>query len=313
MASAPVTPADVQKLTAQAIVNIFETGTPAGAYDKVTLLAGDPGHLTYGRSQTTLASGNLYLLLKAYCDGPGAYVDEIRPYLNKVLACDLTLDSNAPFRALLHDAGADPVMHQVQDGFFDRVYWYPAIKYAAACRLTCALGNGVVYDSVVHGSFALIRDKTNLKCGPATPEHEWIETYVQTRRDWLANHSNVLLHQTVYRMDTFNNLIAAGKWNLELPLTVRGRTIDEAVLLGGTPTRASAAGKMERLLRPQRSPMRGPDVRNVQKALSAAGLKCPQNGAYDKNTVSAVRKFQAGHGLTADGLVGPATRAALGL
>lgn len=28
-------------------------------------MPGDTGHLTYGRAQTTLASGNLYLLLKA--------------------------------------------------------------------------------------------------------------------------------------------------------------------------------------------------------------------------------------------------------
>ncbi|MCI0508166.1 MAG: hypothetical protein L0Z73_18980 [Gammaproteobacteria bacterium] len=57
----------LQKLTAQAIVNIFETGKVRGDYGKVTLLRGDPGHLTYGRSQTTLASGNLYLLIKDYC------------------------------------------------------------------------------------------------------------------------------------------------------------------------------------------------------------------------------------------------------
>ena len=59
---------EVQKRVSQAIVNIFETGKPGGKYGKVTLLPGDPGHLTYGRSQTTLASGNLYLLIKAYTE-----------------------------------------------------------------------------------------------------------------------------------------------------------------------------------------------------------------------------------------------------
>jgi chitosanase len=52
---------ELQKKTAKAIVNIFETGRPLGDYSKVTLLQGDTGHLTYGRSQTTLASDNLYL------------------------------------------------------------------------------------------------------------------------------------------------------------------------------------------------------------------------------------------------------------
>ena len=50
-----------QKRTAQAIVNIFETGRVHGDYGQVTLLAGDTGHLTYGRAQTTLASANLSL------------------------------------------------------------------------------------------------------------------------------------------------------------------------------------------------------------------------------------------------------------
>ena len=63
---------DLQKGAVQAIVNIFETGAPLGDYASVTLLKGDTGHLTYGRSQTTLASGNLYLLIKDYVDTDGA-------------------------------------------------------------------------------------------------------------------------------------------------------------------------------------------------------------------------------------------------
>ena len=50
---------DLNKLSIQAIVNVFETGRAHGDYGKVTLLSGDSGHLTYGRSQTTLASGKI--------------------------------------------------------------------------------------------------------------------------------------------------------------------------------------------------------------------------------------------------------------
>ena len=57
---------ELQKKAAQAIVNIFETGRAEGEYGKVTLLPGDPGHLTYGKSQTTLTRGNLFLLIKAF-------------------------------------------------------------------------------------------------------------------------------------------------------------------------------------------------------------------------------------------------------
>ena len=75
----------LQKQSAQAIVNIFETGKALGDYGNVTLLAGDAGHLTYGRSQTTLASGNLLLLLRAYVAAPGAtHAAVLKPFMPRV-------------------------------------------------------------------------------------------------------------------------------------------------------------------------------------------------------------------------------------
>ena len=53
-----------QAATIKAIVNFFETGHVLGDYGQVTVLAGDTGHLTFGRSQTTLGSGNLHKLLE---------------------------------------------------------------------------------------------------------------------------------------------------------------------------------------------------------------------------------------------------------
>jgi chitosanase len=115
---------DIQRLTAQAIVNIFETGSPVGDYGKVTLIKGDAGHLTYGRSQTTLSSGNLYLLIKAYSQMPECqFGDCFAQYLDRLAATDLTLDNDMTFRNLLREAGDDLVMHVAQDKFFERVYW----------------------------------------------------------------------------------------------------------------------------------------------------------------------------------------------
>jgi chitosanase len=62
----------LQKQTAQAIVNLFETSSAQGDYGAVTVIAGDTGHLSFGRSQTTLGSGNLHALLQRYCDNAGA-------------------------------------------------------------------------------------------------------------------------------------------------------------------------------------------------------------------------------------------------
>ena len=150
---------ELQKKSVQAIINVFETGRPLGNYGQVTLLPGDSGHLTYGRSQTTLASGNLFLLISAYCLDPEAQFGEaLRAFLDRLAGTELSLDHDTAFRSLLREAGDDAVMWRVQDAFFDRVYWVPAERSAAYIGSKTALGMAVVYDSRIHGSWHRIRD-----------------------------------------------------------------------------------------------------------------------------------------------------------
>ncbi len=307
---------DIQKRTGQAIVNIFETGRVQGDYGKVTLLAGDTGHLTYGRSQTTLASGNLSLLIKAYCEADGAQLaGSLQAYLDRLARCDLSLDQDMVFRGLLRDAGDDPVMHDVQDRFFDRVYWTPAAQAAGTLGIVTALGTGVVYDSHVHGKWGAMRDRTTARHGKLADigEHMWITGYVAERRDWLATQPNTLLQRTVYRMDAFRDLIGATRWDLALPLRVRSVVIDEAALLATAPIRVAAHDQAERTLSLQTPLLRGADVEAVQRALAAAGIAVEVDGVFGPATAQAVIRFQAMRGLTVDGTVGPATRAALGV
>ena len=307
---------ELQKKAAQSIVNIFETSRPQGNYGQVTLLAGDTGHLTYGRSQTTLTSGNLYLLIKAYCETAGAaFALRLSEYLEKLANKDIGLDSDIAFHNVLRDAGDDPVMRDVQDEFFDRVYWAPSVRHASAMSINTALGTGVVYDSHVHGSWVRMRDRTNDVHGSIEDiaENAWIEGYVQERRDWLANHARPILRRTVYRMDAFRQLIDAAKWDLALPFRVLGILIDEDVLLGTMTIRVSAEGEDDRTLSLTTPYMRGDDVKAVQEALAGAGFTVDVDGIFGPKTAEAVRKFQQQENLNVDGIVGPVTRSALGL
>ena len=75
------------------------------------------------------------------------------------------LDNDVSLRTILHDAGGDPTMHDVQDQFFDRIYWNPAVLAAAKLGLGKALSTAVVYDSCIHGSWQKVRDMTIAQYG----------------------------------------------------------------------------------------------------------------------------------------------------
>jgi murein L,D-transpeptidase YcbB/YkuD len=57
---------------------------------------------------------------------------------------------------------------------------------------------------------------------------------------------------------------------------------------------------------------RGQQVKRLQEALNAQGENLTADGIFGPGTHAAVVSFQARHGLNPDGIVGPATRAALG-
>jgi chitosanase len=228
----------LQKRTIQAIVNVFETGRPAGDYSSVTLARQDTGHLTYGRSQVTLSSGSLARLVRDYCAAPGALLaKELSAYLPLLEARDTRLDGDAALHTLLHEAGTDPAMRRTQDVVCDRVYWDPALRSAQAVGIETSLGTGVVYDSFIHGGWVRMRNATAASLGlaPAFPqirpqsvtEGQWIERYITLRRHWLATHPNPLLRLTTFRMDTFAALLAAANWALALPLEAHGVRISE--------------------------------------------------------------------------------------
>ena len=253
-----------QKQTAQSIVNLFETGAVLGEYGSVTVIPGDTGHLTFGRSQTTLGSGNLHDLLQRYCRNDGArFGHRLAPWLPRFAAVDLGLDNEPRLHNLLRATADDPVMRETQDQFFDEVYWQTAARIAANLGVTSALGTAVVYDSTVHGSWKAMRDRTIAQSGSIATlgEKKWIAAYVATRRTWLTKHPRSDLRKTAYRMDAFQRLIEQGYWGLELPLVVRGAEISSTTLRATPPGCYDGPQPGTRTIALQSPLARGLDVR----------------------------------------------------
>jgi hypothetical protein len=73
----------------------------------------------------------------------------------------------------------------------------------------------------------------------------------------------------------------------------------------------SAAGQ-PRLLKPSDPPMRGNDVKGVQRALANAKISVEQDGEYNSATAGAVARFQKQNGLNVSGVVDAVTRRRLG-
>lgn len=290
--------------TCEAIVNIFETGSPLGDYSMVTLIPGDTGGLTYGRSQASLLSGNLGILLAAYCANPGAkrrtrLTQEMPRFESK----DKTLERDDKVKNLLRICADDPVMREVQDSFFTQNFVVPALNTANTLGIRTPLGMTVVYDSFVHGSWKTVRTMTDKQAGTVEDigEQAWIHAYVLVRKAWLAGSARRDLRRTVYRMDSLMRLIELGAWGLSLPLVVRGVEVSQAALSGLPPGCFDGPAAGSRPLALQQPLARGLDVRLLQFSLSEQGVPAVADGVFGPGTVTALKAYQLAHGLIPTG------------
>lgn len=297
---------DTQKRTVLAIVNLFETGHVLGDYSKVTLLAGDTGHLTYGRSQTTLGSGNLHKLIAAYVGRCGArFGKQLEPYLPALEARHTDLDHDLQLHNLLRASADDGVMRDTQDEFFDRHYWDTAERIAKRDGLHLPLAVAVVYDSVVHGSWTSMRRRTldNHGSVEGLGAEAWVEAYVAVRHAWLANHSRHDLRRTVYRMVALQRLIEQRQWALELPLVVRGAEISQQSLAAMPPNVYDGPEPRSRVVALSSPLSRGLDIRLAQLALSGRDFEIMADGIFGRVSSGIVKSFQDNAGLPVTGVL----------
>ncbi len=297
-----------QEMSAKAIVNVFETGSVRGRYGAVSVIAGDTGGLSYGRSQATRGSGTLHDLVQQYCLAPGPrFGDRIEPFLQRMRERDAALDQDLQLKNWLRAAADDPVMRDTQDKFFHQRYWRPAMRAAEGLGVTSALGLAVIYDSHIHGSWRTLRDATHARfAGQVAPDQfSWITAYVDTRLDWLSHHRREDLRRTTYRMHAFQSLMRNADWHLGLPLFVRGQEISELSLQAPAPGIYSGPAPGTRVLALQTPVLRGLDVRLLQLALSLEGEQIDADGVYGRVSANAVARQQAQRGNPSNGTAEP--------
>jgi hypothetical protein len=219
-----------QKSIIERVINVFETGSPAGNYAAISIYPDGPNkirQITYGRSQTT-EYGNLRELVQNYVNAGGMFSDALRPFVAQIGKTPLT--DNPTFKDLLRKAAnQNSLMKSVQDAFFETRYFRPAQAWADQQGFQLPLSMLVIYDSYIHSGS--IRQDIRMMFPEKPPskggdEKAWISAYVNARHQYLANNPNPVVHPTVYRTRCFKNQIQAQNWNLEiLPINANGTDV----------------------------------------------------------------------------------------
>lgn len=219
-----------QKFKILQVVNVFETGSKQGKYDMLVIYAdgiNNSRQITFGRSQTT-EQGNLKALVQLYIVKNGMFATQLQPFVKDIGKKPLV--DNAIFKNLLKQAARkDVIMQQSQDDFFDKLYYQPAQHFFEKNLFKNALSMLILYDSYIHSGsiLAFLRERfpENIPLNGGD-EKIWIKQYVDTRHNWLENHSKLILRKTIYRTQCFKNQIKDNNWDLSKTILANGIAIN---------------------------------------------------------------------------------------
>lgn len=224
----------------KAVVSVFETGRPLGDPAAIAVLDDGAG-FSCGVHQATHGSGSLFKVVKAYVEAvqaagapftPGTAAYHLSAYL-KILADrspasrqQLVRRHGADFRKWWKVAAVDPLMRRAQEEVFDVNYMKPAIAAARARGWQTPLGLCVAYDSHIQGSWG--------KCIRQVPdnltEQQEVLRYLDVRERFLLSLPRSSQKASVYRPRELREEARRGNWGLDVPMTIHGRRIDDAII-----------------------------------------------------------------------------------
>jgi chitosanase len=251
LASAQATPSVQQKLTLEQITSIFENSTPDFVYDYLEDIDDGAG-VTAGRVGFNSSAGDLLGVVKDYLS-----VKPTTPKqpLSDYLSCLDSVQGTGNYKCLYPDveptamttpvfksqglltvdfglawvtAAKDPAMRQAQDHFVEVNYFQPAMDWANQLGLQTALGDAMIYDTVIQmGILPEMTTKTQSQFaathqGRIQPsgrieETEWLRLYQLIRKAKLSE--TPVGAATTSRVDALSQVLDSGNLDLTLPLS----------------------------------------------------------------------------------------------
>jgi uncharacterized protein YgiM (DUF1202 family) len=222
---------------ANQITSLMEGGTTKGDYASLTIVR-DGGIISYGKHQSTLASGSLGDIVNAYLEtAKGSTAATIRSYQARVARRDASLRDDKAFLDALRAAAKEQEMKDAQDMVFNQRYWKPAERAATNAGVVSPLGIALMYDTQIQGGLQVLLDRTRAvlggnvgaKVGNKTiSEQEFLRVFTQKRAERLEALAQAAeakgervrgnaLRNSIYRCDGFLGLINANNLNVAGP------------------------------------------------------------------------------------------------
>ncbi|BAZ32086.1 peptidoglycan L-alanyl-D-glutamate endopeptidase CwlK [Cylindrospermum sp. NIES-4074] len=292
---------DDHKRIAGDITGVFEGGKP-GSVQTV-----DSGIVSYGKHQATIASGSLYLILKAYTESSKtSTAAKVAEYLAQVQKKDETLRKDEAFHNLLKDAAKDPEMVRAQDDVFSQKYWKPARQTAEKAGIKSALGETIFYDTKIQGGLEAVLESTKqrLKDKKYT-EQEFLGIFLEEREKRLyaiakqkrakgdEKTAKMLENSAKNRVGALDALVKSG--NLDLigdekgQIKIGGRKITALGKGSTTSNNASAANPSSNQAATSSQPAKA-----TQSATSSQPAKATQSATSSQPAKATAEKSQVG-------------------
>jgi chitosanase len=218
-----------RKYRAAQITSSFENSTLELQYDYVENI-GDGRGLTAGRAGFTSATGDLLLMVRRYSAVKSDNV--LVPYLPALEAVNGTdsVQGLDGFPDAWAEAADDPDFRELQDQLVDELYFDPAMKMAADVGVETALGQLVIWDTMIqhgaggrHGTRSIIKDTEEIVGTVGQSESAWLDAFLDARlRHLLRMYPATTKDADVSsesRVDALRSLLHAGDLALEPPLT----------------------------------------------------------------------------------------------